>query len=307
MMKNLPYSAATGDRRRSFDLYLPAKSNTKPPLLIFVHGGFWLLPDDDYRIGPSLAENLVQYGVAVALVRYRLAPAHRHPIQAQDVAAAVARLARDADKYGFDAKRIFLAGHSAGGHLASLVALDRSYLAEQKLSAQVAGVISFSGLYDLLPTWSISENQKSAVAKTSGNDPAVLKRASLVAHVRPDAPAVLIMTSFADFPGFAIDARRFADRLRAAGTGDVHHHIFKGTDHFNMVKLDGEKNPVRRTILEFMGVKALPKQLSALVEAKRRWGDPPHSTKPLWKSEKLLRLPQVEAAHRATKRASDAL
>ncbi|HET7909363.1 MAG TPA: alpha/beta hydrolase, partial [Nitrospira sp.] len=222
VMKNLPYGAAAGDRRRSFDLYLPAKSNTKPALLIFVHGGFWLLPDDDYRIGPSLAENLVQDGVAVALVRYRLAPAHRHPIQVKDVAAAVARLARDADKYGFDAKRIFLAGHSAGGHLAALVALDRRYLAEQKLSAQVAGVISFSGLYDLLPTWSISENQKSAVAKTFGNDLAVLKRGSPIAHVRPDAPAFLIMTAFADFPGFAIDARRFADRLRAAGTGGVH-------------------------------------------------------------------------------------
>ena len=111
------------------------------------------------------------------------------------------------------------------------MALDRRYLAEQKLSAQVAGVISFSGLYDLLPTWSISENQKSAVAKTFGNDPAVLKRGSPIAHVRPDAPAFLIMTAFADFPGFAIDARRFADRLHAAGTGGVHHYLFQGADH----------------------------------------------------------------------------
>jgi arylformamidase len=287
-MKNIPYGAVTGDARRSFDLYLPAKSSAKPPLLIFVHGGFWLLPDDDYRIGASLAENLIGDGVAVALVRYRLAPAHRHPTQAQDVAAAVAHLIRNADKYGFDSQRIFLSGHSAGGHLASLVALDRSYLAEQKLAANIAGVISFSGLYDLQPAWKISDNQKSAVGKTFGQDPVVLKRASPLAHVRRDAPAFLILSASADFPGFAIDARRFADRLRAAGS-IVDQHMFKGADHFSLVKLDGENNPMRRTMLGFMGVKALPAQLSSLVEAKRRWADPPHSTKPFWNYQKWIR------------------
>jgi hypothetical protein len=121
VIKNVPYNDG-GDARQSFDLYLPAKSNAKPPLLIFVHGGFWLLPDDEYRIGPSLAENLVKDGVAVALIRYRLAPSHRHPTQALDVAAAVARLTKDAGKYGFDAKRISLRSF---GRRASRI-IDRS-------------------------------------------------------------------------------------------------------------------------------------------------------------------------------------
>lgn len=295
VIKDIPYTGAGGDARRSFDLYLPAKSNAKPPLLIFVHGGFWLLPDDEYRIGPSLAENLVNDGVAVALLRYRLAPSHRHPAQAQDVAAAVARLAKNADKYGFDAKRIFLSGHSAGAHLASLIALDKSYLAEQKLTGNpVAGVISFSGLYELAPSWIVSTNQKVVTEKTFGRDPAVLKRASPVHHVRADAPPFLIITAFADFPGFALDARRFADALRSAGAKDVHQHMFKGADHFSIVKLDDENNAVRRTMLGFMGVKALPQQLAALVEAKRRWADPPYSTRPFWKQEKLVRSHPID-------------
>ena len=289
VIKNVPYSDG-GDARKSFDLYLPAKSQAKPPLLIFVHGGFWLLPDDDYRIGASLAENLVNDGVAVALVRYRLAPAHRHPAQAQDVAAAVARLLKNADKYGFDAKRVYLSGHSAGGHLASLVALDKSHLAKQGISADaLAGVISFSGLYDLAPTWSISNNQKLATEKAFGNDPAVLKRASPIHYVRPDAPPFLILSAFADFPGFALDARKFADALRSAGAKEIHQHMFKGTDHFSLVNLDDENNAVRRTTLGFMGVKALPPQLAVLVEAKRRWAEPPYSTRPFWKYEKLVR------------------
>ncbi len=260
VLKDIPYGgAAKADRRRSLDLYLPARSFKRPPLLIFVHGGFWLLPDDDYSIGPSIAANLVRNGVAVALVRYRLAPANRHPAQAEDVAAAVGHLIKHATEYGFDAKRVYLAGHSAGGHLASLVALDRTYLSRHGLSPKaLAGVVSISGLYDLAPSWSVSDNQKQATEKTFGNTPAILNQASPMHHVRANAPRFLIVNAFQDFTGFALDARRFADALRSAGNKEVQQLMFKGADHFTIVKLDDENHPVRKTILAFMGVKALP-------------------------------------------------
>ena len=287
--KNIAFAATPGNPRQTLDLYLPADSSGKSPLLVFIHGGFWLLTDDDYRIGASLAENLVREGVAVALVRYRLAPAHRHPAQAEDVAAALAHLGKNADTYGLDEKRVFVSGHSAGGHLASLVALDRTYLAAQKISLRIAGVISFSGLYNLRPTWKISDNQKSAVGETFGYVPATLESASPITHVRGDAPPFLVLTASADFPGFGIDARRFSDRLRGAGSTRVDQHMFKGADHFTLIKLDGENNPVRRTLLGFMGVKPFPAQLSAIIEGKRRWVDPPYSTVMFWKHSKLIR------------------
>ena len=103
VIKDISYrGATTADRRTSLDLYLPPPSTVKPPLFIFVHGGFWLLSDDEYQIGPSIAANLSRDGVAVALVRYRLAPAYRHPAQAEDVAAAVGYLIKHASQYGFD-------------------------------------------------------------------------------------------------------------------------------------------------------------------------------------------------------------
>lgn len=288
---DISYSGtAEGGRRQSFDFYLPAKTNRRPALLIFVHGGFWLLPDDDYRIGPSLAENLVKDGVAVALLRYRLAPAHRHPTQAEDVAAGAAHLIKNAEKYGYDHKRIFLAGHSAGGHLASLVALDRRYLARHGLSpSSLAGVISISGLYDLAPTWNVSTNQKTATERTFASDAAGLKQASPIHYVRAQAPNFLVITASQDISGFPLDARRFADALRSAGNKDIQQFMFKGADHFSIVNLDDEKKAVRRTILGFMGVKALPEQLAVVADAKRRWVDPPHSTRPFWKHEKLIR------------------
>jgi acetyl esterase/lipase len=54
VIKEIPYPGATkGDRRRSLDLYVPAKSERRPPMMIFVHGGFWVRSDDDYRIRPA--------------------------------------------------------------------------------------------------------------------------------------------------------------------------------------------------------------------------------------------------------------
>lgn len=296
VVKDIPYpGAAKGDRRRSFDLYLPADAGKKPPLLIFVHGGFWLLTDDDYRIGPSLAENLVHDGVAVALVRYRLAPVNRHPAQAEDVAAAVAYLIKNAEKYGYDGKRVFLAGHSAGGHLVSLVALDRRYLTRQgSPPGALAGVISISGLYDLTPTWAVAENQKSATEKTFGNDTPPLKKASPIYHVRADAPPFLIITAFQDFLGFALDARRFADALRNAGSKKIQQLMFKGADHFSLVKLEDPNNAVRRIILAFIGAKLLTPELAGLIEAEDRWADPPYSTRPFWNHAKLVRSYPVD-------------
>lgn len=296
IIKDIPYSdTAKGDRRRSFDLYLPADSGKKPPLLAFIHGGFWLLPDDDYRIGPALAENFVQDGVAVALIRYRLAPAHRHPTQAEDVAAALAQLVKDSSKYGFDGRRIYLAGHSAGGHLASLVGLDSRYLSRHGLAKNsIAGIVSISGLYDLNPTWRVSKNQSFAVENTFSKDAALLRKASPIHHVRADAPPFLIISAFQDFPGFALDARRFADALRQAGAKDVQQQMIKGADHFTVVKFDDENNALRRVMVNVMGASSLPKELSDLLQAKRRWAEPPYSTAPFWQYGKLVRSYSID-------------
>src|ERR1051325_11635620 len=152
VVTDVPYPGAVmGERRRSLDLYLPMPaSGQKPPLLIFVHGGFWLLPDDDFRIGPAVVDALVPEGIAVALLRYRLAPGYQHTAQAEGVAAAVAMLIEDAKKIGYHPNRSFLSGHSAGGHLAALAASDRTYLAKHHVTPDsLAGVVTFSGLFDL--------------------------------------------------------------------------------------------------------------------------------------------------------------
>ena len=255
IIRDIPYTKkanAKTARRQSLDLYLPPRTNSKPPLVVFIHGGFWMLSDDDYRIGPAIADVLLTRNLAVALVRYRLAPKHRHPAQARDVAAAVAHLVREADKYGYDPKKIFLAGHSAGAHLAALVALDSSYLTAQRTNPKsLAGVIAISGLYDLSRKTGISETQKRATGQAFGNDPATLKAASPITHVRENAPSFLILAASSDFPGFLVDARKFATALRVAGHRNVEQYVIPERDHFSMVQLADKYNEVRSLLLAF--------------------------------------------------------
>ena len=297
-LQNIPYTKAANPktaRRQTLDLYLPPKSASQPPLVIFIHGGFWTLTDDDYRLGPTFAEALVPLGVAVAVVRYRLAPTNRHPAQAQDVAAAVAYLLRMADKHGYDKKRTFLAGHSAGAHLAALVALDSGYLAAHRLNpGALAGVIGFSGIYNLHPTLATPEEQRWAVQQAFGENPAALKNASPVTHARATIP-FLILGAASDFPGFLIDAKQFADALRAAGHREVSQFIIPERNHFSLLQLTGADNEVQRLLLDFMRVKPLSPSLAAFVETRRSWRDPPFSTLPFWQHEELIEAIPVDA------------
>jgi arylformamidase len=293
IIPDIPYAKAADSKnpqRQTLDLYLPETAVRKPPLVVFIHGGFWTLSDDEYQISPAFADALLQGGVAVALVRYRLAPAVTHPAQAQDIAAAVAYLIRSAEKYGYDAKRIYLAGHSAGAHLAALVALDGNYLSARSLSPRsLAGVLAFSGIYDLRPKPETAEQQKLAVQQAFGDNPQKLAAGSPVTHARADAPPFLILGAENDFPGFLVDGRRFAESLRKAGHNQVGQLVLPDHDHFSLVRSIGQDPEVRSLLLDFFKVAPLPPEMALLIDAKRRWLNPPLSTVPFWREEKPIR------------------
>jgi acetyl esterase/lipase len=129
MLRDVAYVEESGpEQSRTLDLYLPAESERKPPLVAFVHSRFWSRADGARRLDARMARPLQAEGVAVAIIRHRLAPGSTHPAHAEDVSAAVSFLLRNAARYGYDPGRVFLAGHSSGAHLAALVALDPRYL-----------------------------------------------------------------------------------------------------------------------------------------------------------------------------------
>lgn len=288
---DIPYTespASEGARPQTLDLYLPAGTKTKPPLLVFIHDGFWTSADDRRRIGPALASSLRNKGVAVALPHYRQAPNGRHPAPAQHVAAAVAYLTRRADEYGYDRRRIYLLGHSAGAHLAALVALDSAYLARHQLSPRsLAGVIAISGIYNLEPEVDIAQDQQAAIERVF--DQASLKSVSPLTHARSDAPPFLILSAGEELPALSVEARKFAEALRAKGHRHVRQLVVAGSDHFSIVRLWGEDDLTRRLLLAFLKVEELPRLLAAWLQARQEGIEPPFSTLPFWRYANLVR------------------
>ena len=118
------------------------------PVLVFFYGGGWTSGSKEtYRfVGAALAAR----GVLVVIPDYRLYPAVRFPAFMNDAAAAVGWAHANAARFGGDAHRLFLMGHSAGGQIAVLLALDPGYLQSVDLASgrDICGVIGLAAPYD---------------------------------------------------------------------------------------------------------------------------------------------------------------
>src|SRR5260370_24231672 len=126
--------------KHKLDIYVP-KDKKNPAVLVFLHGGSWRSGDRSRY--PALANRFAKEGFVVVVPSYRLMPGSPHPAQVDDATAAMDWTVRNIAQYGGDPKRIYVAGHSAGGHLAAYVGLN------EKFWPNLKGVLPLSGVYDV--------------------------------------------------------------------------------------------------------------------------------------------------------------
>jgi acetyl esterase/lipase len=241
--RNITYYDVARDPHRDrhrLDVYSP-RGRTGCPVLFFVHGGAWTVMSKDDVFGVlgygTIARCLARRGLVVVLPNYRLSPHVRHPEHIKDVARAFAWTCRNAARYGGDPKRIFVGGHSAGGHLVSLLATDPAYLeAEGRRPEDIRGVIAISGVYNLTDfdlDLSVASPRKcvrvsgriSPLAPVFGTDPRVIERASPIAHVRPGLPPFLLVSAGLDYGPLRRMTADFADALEDNGCDVQVKHI----------------------------------------------------------------------------------
>jgi arylformamidase len=141
--------------RQRIDIYPAAAPGA--PILSFIHGGYWRSRDKSEFA--YIAEPFVAAGITVAMPEYDLAPTVTVATIVAQMVAAHAWLYRNAGVHGADPSRLFVAGHSAGGHLAAMMAATRWNDIDAALPADlVKGAYAVSGLFDLMPMLHFSFN-----------------------------------------------------------------------------------------------------------------------------------------------------
>jgi len=226
---NILYRAEGGlteamrDRCR-LDLYVPLGGKDFPTVIWFHGGGLT-------KGKKEIPAPLQNKGLAVVAANYRLAPAARAPAYIQDAAAAVAWTFENIEKYGGSRKRIFVCGHSAGGYLACMVAMDRRWLKAHKFDADdLAGVVPFSGQ-------AITHFTIRAERGINDKTPVIDDLAPLY-HVRKDAPAMLLITGDREreLLGRYEETAYLWRMLKEVGHRDVTLHDLQGYDHGGMAE-----------------------------------------------------------------------
>ncbi|MBC8768522.1 alpha/beta hydrolase [Arenibacter sp. BSSL-BM3] len=162
------------------DIYYP-ESKAKVPVVIWFHGGG--LTGGKKEI-PSALKNK---GFCVIGVGYRLSPKVKAETCIADATAAIAWVFKNIDRYNGDPNQIIVSGHSAGGYLALMSVMDKSWLKKYNIdSDKVAGLVPFSG--HTITHFTIRKEQG-----IPGEQPIIDKWAPLF-HVRKNAPPTLLIT-----------------------------------------------------------------------------------------------------------------
>lgn len=207
--RDLQYGASADE---TLDLFVPRRG---APLVVFFHGGYWRrLHKDDMTY---VAGGLEPHGIAVAVVNYGLAPALPLETIVAQARASVAWLRRHAAGYGVDTTRIVVAGHSAGGHLAAMCAVD----------APVTALASLSGLHDLREVARSFANEWLALddARATALSPTLLA---------PAAPCVVrAWSGERETAAFHAQGRDFATAWQARGC-DAEYAEGPGDNHFTI-------------------------------------------------------------------------
>ncbi|MBN9465500.1 alpha/beta hydrolase [Brevundimonas sp.] len=212
------------DPRQRLDVYAP-RGDGPYPTLVFFYGGGWDSGSRD--LYGWAAQALAAQGFVVVLPDYRLVPQALFPAFIEDAATATAKGAEVVGRYGGDPARLGVLGHSAGAHLAMMIALDRRYMAAVGQPGLIKAAAGLAGPYDFLPL----DVAASRNAFGRAPDPTLTQP---VTFVRPDAPPIWLGHGTADTVVHDEDTVILDQRMRAVG-GRSEAKLYSGLDHADLI------------------------------------------------------------------------
>lgn len=238
-MRDVVYVAGSAHPKHRLDLYPPIREPA--PFVHFVHGGYWVSGDKDggghgAGLYASIGHALAARGVGCVIQSYRLAPEVALDGMVSDVRAALAWSASHIARHGGDASRLFLMGHSAGGHLTALLAADPA-----RRPAGVRGYIPLSAIWDVADMHAKHDAGFNAgvTYPVFGRDRETYAAQSPMRYLGADTPPILIAIGSDDFPYMIPQAEQAHAALAAAGNDAAALVHLNGNDHMDMVQRFG--------------------------------------------------------------------
>jgi acetyl esterase/lipase len=216
---NIAFGAGASDL---LDVYQPSKPpGAALPVMVFWHGGGWV--DGSKGFYRFVGATLAQLGYVTVLPNYRVYPEVRFPAFLDDAAHAVRWVQQHAAEYGGDPHGVVLMGHSAGAHMAAMLALNTTYLERAGANIHdIAGLIGLSGPYGLTPN--------TDVLNTIFSAPYTPRDWQVISYASAQSPPALLLHGGSDDlvrPGNTDD---LAAALRSFGVR-VEPKIYPGRGH----------------------------------------------------------------------------
>ncbi len=222
---DIPYTTSKDTyavERCKLDVYYPTDKKDVP-VVVWFHGG-GLEGGNKY-----IPQELLNSGMTVVTVNYRLLPKATIDECIDDAAAAVAWTFKHAEEYNGSAKKIFISGHSAGGYLVDMIGLEKKWLAKYDVNADdVAAILPFSG--QCVTHYN--------VRKLQGIGPlqATIDQYAPLTHIRPDAAPIVVISGDRELElyGRYEEQAYFWRMLKLVGHKDVTLYEMQGFNHGDM-------------------------------------------------------------------------
>lgn len=222
--RNIGYRPNGGDKyaaeRCVLDVYYPENASGSH-VVVWFHGG-GLVGGEKY-----IPSELQRKGICVVGVNYRLSPKAHHPAYIEDAAAAVSWTVDNIARYGGDPAKIIVAGHSAGGYLALMLALDKDYLGRHGIDAAK----------DIASYWPVSGQcvTHDAIRSERGLDPAIpyIDKYAPLHHIKTVTAPVTLVCGQAELelPHRVAENYFLYQALLGAGNKTVRYYSLAGFDH----------------------------------------------------------------------------
>lgn len=266
-------------RAEKLDLYLPAArpEGTRSPAVVFIHGGGWRGGDKAERRAFNYGTHLARAGYVMISINYWMEAEDLWPKNLHDCKNAVRWLRVHADRLGVDPERIGVAGGSAGGHLALMVAYTTDVDGLEPaapypgVSSRVSCVINLYGITNLLTRQKVDKTgQPTGVLNSSvllrawprAEHEALWRLASPVWHVKAGTPPTLTLHGLSDATVDYLQAKELAAKLDEHGV-ENELVLLEGIGHTFDLDTWGRKPlppEVRTTVMGFLDRHLKPAQ-----------------------------------------------